>query len=62
MTGISLHGNDDVKGYNKNILIQDVISDDNYRQGMSVISVVGLRVKNCTFSNTNGTEPQASSW
>ena len=59
MTGISNKGNDNVKGYCKDVLIQDVVCDDHYRQGMSVISVVKLRVKNSTFSNTNGTAPAA---
>jgi GH18 family chitinase len=58
MTGVGeLAGNP--AGYNRDVLIQDVVSDDNHRQGMSVISVVGLKVINCTFSNTNGTAPQA---
>lgn len=52
-------GNDNLRGYSKDVVLQDVISDDHYRQGMSVISVVGLRVRNCTFSNTNGTAPSA---
>jgi PKD repeat protein len=38
--------------YCQNILIEDVISTDNKRQGMSVISVDGLTVRNSSFTNT----------
>lgn len=43
----------------KNILIRDCICDDNYRQGISVISVDKLLVENCVFKNTLGTSPMA---
>lgn len=43
----------------KNVRIQDVVSDNHYRQGMSVISVLGLTVENCIFKNTWGTPPAA---
>jgi len=36
-----------------------VTCNDNHRQGMSVISVDGLLVENCTFANTWGTAPGA---
>ena len=45
--------------YNSNIQVKDVVSDNNYRQGMSIISVDGLLVENSQFLNTNGTAPQA---
>lgn len=45
--------------YNRNIRIEDVVSTYNQRQGMSVISVDGLLVKNSTFSNTSGKSPGA---
>ncbi|HBK31508.1 MAG TPA: hypothetical protein DDZ96_10010 [Porphyromonadaceae bacterium] len=44
---------------NKNITIQNVVCDNNRRQGMSVIHVNGLIVKNSVFSNTNGTAPES---
>jgi hypothetical protein len=43
----------------KNILIRDCICDDNYRQGISVISVDKLRIENCVLKNTMGTSPSA---
>ena len=43
------------------VVIKDVVADDNHRQGMSVISALGLLVENCTFSGTNGTSPMAVS-
>lgn len=45
--------------YNKNVLIRDVICDNNYRQGISVISAEDLIIENCTFRNTGGTAPEA---
>lgn len=43
----------------KNVLIRDCICNDNYRQGISVISVDKLRIDNCILSNTRGTSPMA---
>lgn len=37
--------------------IRDVIADNNYRQGISVISAKDLLVENSTFKNTRGTNP-----
>lgn len=45
--------------YCSDITIQDCICDNNYRQGISVISVENLYVKYCEFKNTNGTPPEA---
>ncbi len=47
------------QNYCKDIYIRDVVCDNNYRQGMSVISVDGLLVENSVFSNTWGTPPSA---
>ncbi|MGL4596115.1 MAG: right-handed parallel beta-helix repeat-containing protein [Bacteroidia bacterium] len=44
--------------YSEDIYISDVISDNNRRQGISVISVQNLRVENSLFMNTNGTLPE----
>lgn len=41
------------------IHIKDVLCDNNFRQGISVISVSNLLVENCIFQNTTGTPPQA---
>ena len=42
-----------------NLTLDNLVCDANNRQGMSVISVVGLTVNNCTFSNTQGTLPES---
>ncbi len=39
-------------------VIRDVVSDDNYRQGISVISAKGLLIENSVFMNTDGTPPE----
>lgn len=45
--------------YSSNIVIADCVSDNNRRQGMSVISVRKLNVERSAFRNTNGTAPQS---
>ena len=45
--------------YCENILLKDLWCDNNYRQGISVVSAQHLRVENCWFTNTSGTAPQA---
>jgi hypothetical protein len=45
--------------YSKDIHIKDVVCDNNYRQGISVISVDGLLVENSVFRNTWGTPPSS---
>lgn len=45
--------------YCRNIVIDGVTSTKNQRQGMTVISVDGLQIKNSTFSETSGTSPSA---
>ena len=46
------------RGPCKNVLIENIISDDHHRQGLSVISAVDLIIRNCKFINTSGTPPQ----
>jgi len=46
-------------GPNTNILIQDVICERNYRQGISVISARGLTIERCVLRDTAGTSPMA---
>ena len=48
-----------VDGPCRNVRIDNVDCDGNYRQGMSVTNVVGLRVRNSRFRNTAGTLPEA---
>jgi polygalacturonase len=43
--------------YSRNITIRDVLCDNHYRQGISIISVDGLLVENSAFNNTWGTPP-----
>jgi hypothetical protein len=43
----------------RNIVLRNCRADNNRRQGLSVISVDGLTVENCRFSNTKGTAPQS---
>jgi hypothetical protein len=45
--------------YSENILLKDIWCDNNYRQGISVISAQHLHVQNCWFTNTNGTLPMS---
>jgi hypothetical protein len=45
--------------YSKDIHLKDVVCENNYRQGISVISVDGLLVENCSFNNTWGTPPSS---
>ncbi len=42
----------------RDILLEDLILDDHHRQGISVISVENLMIRNCRISNTSGTPPQ----
>ncbi len=42
-----------------NVVIEDVLLDNNHRQGMSVTSVDGLTVNQTVIRNTGGTSPQA---
>ena len=45
--------------YCKDIVIHDVESVDNHRQGISVIGAENLLIDNCLLSGTDGTPPQA---
>jgi len=45
--------------YSKNVRIRDVVCDNHYRQGISVISVEDLTVENSVFRNTWGTPPSS---
>ena len=42
----------------KNMVVEDVVSSGNNRQGISVIAVDGLVVRNCVFKNTKGALPE----
>ena len=45
--------------YSKDIHLKGVICDNNYRQGISIISVDGLLVEDSSFNNTWGTPPSS---
>lgn len=45
--------------YSKNIVLRNCTANNNRRQGLSVISVDGLLVEGCRFTNTKGTSPQS---
>jgi parallel beta-helix repeat protein len=45
--------------YSSHVTLQNVVSDHNRRQGMSVIHVDGLLVRDSVFKNTDGTWPKA---
>lgn len=45
-------------GYNKNVLVDDMDFEDNYRNGISVISADGLIIRRSRFANTSGTPPE----
>jgi len=47
------------KQMNSNIVIKNALLDNNRRNGISVISVIGLDIVNPLISNTNGTRPMA---
>ena len=47
------------KNYSENITIKNCIMDNNYRQGISIVSIKNGEISNCILSNTNGTLPEA---
>ncbi|MFC4097899.1 right-handed parallel beta-helix repeat-containing protein [Euzebyella saccharophila] len=56
--GIYISGSKNGK-YSQNILIDSIISNNNKRQGLSIISGKNVLVKNSSFLNTKGTLPGA---
>ena len=57
--GIIINTNwDDTDKVSENILIENIISDNNRRQGLSILTCKNIVVKKCKFINTNGTPPQ----
>ena len=49
---------DDADKVSENILIENVICDNNRRQGLSILTSKNVTIRNCKFINTNGTAPQ----
>ena len=56
--GIYVGKSDKVK-YSKNISIKNVKLENNRRQGISIVSVIKMRMLNISASNTNGTKPSS---
>lgn len=50
-------GSSKARPYSRNVVIEDVVADNNRRQGLSIISAQDLWVRHCSFINTNGIEP-----
>ena len=48
-----------LRTYSENGIIEDIIADNNRRQGISIDSAKDIIVRNSTFSNTEGTAPSA---
>lgn len=44
--------------YSKNITVENVTSEDHYRQGISLISAENMVIRNSRFISTRGTAPQ----
>ncbi len=56
--GIYVDGSKELR-HSENVFLRDIVCENHYRQGISVISAENLIVENCTFSNTWGTPPSS---
>ena len=56
--GIYVNGGKE-RSFSEDVLLRDIVCDNHYRQGISVISAENLKVENCEFSNTWGTPPSS---
>ena len=54
--GIYVNGSKE-RSYSEDVHLRDIVCNNHYRQGISIISAENLRVDNCSFSNTWGTPP-----
>lgn len=57
--GDGIYVGGDGTNYCKSILIEDVVCNNHYRQGMSITNVEDMKVRYCKFMNTQGTLPEA---
>ena len=60
--GIEISGSSrkkDKNVYSKNVFIKNIICENNYRNGISIISVNGLTIDQCVIKKTHGTSPEA---
>jgi len=56
--GIYITGSGSGNNFSNNITLEDIISTNNKRQGMTIISAQDMWVKNCEFSNSKGSNPE----
>ena len=54
--GVYVNGSKE-RSYSENVHLRDIVCNNHYRQGISIISTENLKVDNCSFSNTWGTPP-----
>ncbi len=54
--GIYVNGSKE-RSYSEKVHLRDIVCNNHYRQGISIISTENLKVENCSFSNTWGTPP-----
>ena len=47
------------QNFSSNVLLDGVIADGSWRNGLSIISAINLTVRNAHFNKANGTNPQA---
>jgi hypothetical protein len=45
--------------YSSNVVVEDITLDNNRRQGISIVSAVGLWIRHCTCTHSNGAAPQS---
>ncbi|MFS4448784.1 PKD domain-containing protein [Maribacter sp. 2307UL18-2] len=57
--GININTGSRSRGFSKNVTIENVISENNSRQGMSIISARNMWVRNCEFNGSSGQLPEA---
>lgn len=56
---IGTEDQDSVTAKSRQVALSGVTTDNNRRNGLSVVAADGVTVDGCLFANTNGTDPQA---
>ncbi len=57
--GDGIYVGDQTNGAARDVYLENVVSDQNWRQGLSISHVSGFTATHCDFTNTAGTDPQA---
>ncbi len=57
--GIYIGSGESPTGIAKNILIENIVCDNNRRQGISITHAENVTIKSSTFKNTKGTPPES---